>query len=160
MPREYTVPYSGTLTAAGGDADLFEFTPADDKPIELIGLKLGQHSEFGDAAAESIRISIIRLPATVTSGSGGSAPTPAKRNDSADAAAGFTVECNNTTVATTSGSAETLDEFGWNIQMSPCDFVFPEGAYKVKQGEALVVRCQSTVADDVSIAIQATVREH
>jgi hypothetical protein len=160
MGRIYTVPYQGTLTNAGGDADLFEIAPAAQKPIKLRGLKLGQTTELGDAAKEALRISIIRLPATVTSGSGGSSVTPAPI-DSADAAAGATCEANNTTVATTSGSAVTIEEFAWNIRNSPFETWWPDPAFapKTKNAEALVVRCQSTVTDDVSICITAYIEE-
>lgn len=147
--RRYSVPYQGTITNAGGDTDLFEILPADDKPVKLFGLKLGQISEVGDAAEEGLRISIIRMSATVTSGSGGSAVTPALE-DSADAAAGFTAEANNTTIATTSGTATVLEEIGWNIRSSPTEFVWVDKNYKAKQGEALIVRLQTTVADDLT----------
>jgi len=45
------------------------------------------------------------LPATVTNGSGGSSPTPAALPG--DSAASFTAKANNTTPATTSGTAVT-----------------------------------------------------
>jgi hypothetical protein len=70
MGRIYTVPYTGTLTNAGGNADLFELTPGDDKPIHLRGLILGQTSEVADAAEEAISVSVIHLAATVTSSNG------------------------------------------------------------------------------------------
>lgn len=160
MSRRYTVPYSGTLTNAGGDADLFELTPADDKPIRLIGLILGQTSEVGDAAEEGLRISIIHLGATVTSGSGGSAVTPVPV-DLVDSAAGFAAEANNTTIATTSGTATTMYEFAWNIRITPMEMYWPDPmvAPLCRQAAALVVRCQTTVADDISIAITAIVEE-
>lgn len=153
MSRFYTVPYSGTLTNAGGDADLLEVLPADDKPVRLRGWILGQTSEVGDATAEGLRLSVIRLPATVTSGSGGSAVTPAP-GDSADSAAGAAAEANNSTVATTSGTAVIVLETAWTIQASPYEFWYPDERFCpiAKQGEGLVVRCQTTVADDISIA--------
>ena len=160
MGRIYTVPYQGTLTNAGGDADLFELAPAAGKPIRLRGLKLAQFSETGDAAEENVRLSIIRMTATVTSGSGGSAVTPVAVHGN-DPAAGFAVECNNATVATTSGSSTILEETAWNIRQSPLEMWWPDGdvAPDAKNAEALLVRCQSTVADDVSIAITAYVEE-
>jgi hypothetical protein len=150
MSRFYTVPYSGTLANAGGDSDLIEILPADDKPVRLLGFVISQISEVGDAAEEGLRVSVMRLPATVTGGSGGSAVTPAPV-DSADSAAGFAAECNNTTVATTSGSAVTLMELGWNERM-PFEWWAPDPrlAPIAKQGEALVVRMQSTPADDLT----------
>lgn len=149
MGRIYSVSYTGTITNSGGDTDLLELLPADDKPVKLRGLLLSQISEVGDAAEEGLRISILRLPATVTSGSGGSAVTPAPM-DSADAAAGVAVECNNTTVATTSGTAVTMAEIGWNERNSPYEMWFPDDRFapKAKQGEGLVVRQQTTAADD------------
>jgi hypothetical protein len=92
----------------------------------------------------------MRLPATVTSGNG-TATTPIPM-DSADAAAGVAAECNGTTVATTSGSAVTLAEMAWNIRNSPYEMWFPDDRFcpKAKQGEALVVRQQTTAADDYS----------
>jgi hypothetical protein len=149
MSRIYTVSYQGTITNAGGDTDLLELLPADDKPVKLRGILLSQISEVGDTAEEGLRISIMRLPATVTSGSGGSAVTPAPM-DSADSAAGVAVECNNTTVATTSSTAVTLAEIGWNERNSPYEMWFPDANYcpKAKQGEGLVVRQQTTAADD------------
>jgi hypothetical protein len=150
MGRIYSVSYQGTITNAGGDTDLLELLPADDKPVKLRGLLLSQTSEVGDAAEEGLRISIMRLPATVTGGNG-TATTPIPM-DSADAAAGVAAECNGTTVATTSGSAVTLAEMAWNIRNSPYEMWFPDDRFcpKAKQGEALVVRQQTTAADDYS----------
>lgn len=151
MGRIYTISYQGTITTAGGDTDLLELLPADDKPLKLRGFLLSQSSEVGDAAEEGLRISVLRLPATVTSGSGGSAVTPAPM-DSADVAAGVAVECNNTTVATTSGTAVTIMELAWNVRNSPYEWWAPDSEYapKVKQGEGLVIRQQTTAADDYS----------
>src|SRR6266550_9117845 len=106
MSRMYRVPYTGTITNAGGDTDLMALTPADDKPIRLVGWFLGQSSEFGDAQEESLRITLRHMTATVTV-TGGTGVTPvANRPGTADvAAAGFTATANSTTVATTSGTS-------------------------------------------------------
>jgi hypothetical protein len=157
----YSVIYSGTLTASGTDSDLIEITPADDKPCYLRGMVIGQTSELGDTAEENIRISIVRLPATFTSGSGGSSVTPQILNE-LSAAAGFTAECNNTTVATTSGTAVTLEEFAWNERATPMERWWPEDKYAitVRGTSGLVVRSQTTVADDISIAMTFYVEEY
>ena len=151
MSRIYTVSYQGTITNAGGDTDLLELLPADDKPVKLRGFSLAQTSEVGDAAEEGLRVSVIRLGATVTSGSGGSSVTPTPM-DSADSAAGVAAECNNTTIATTSGTSTTIEEIGWNIRSSPYEHWYPDVNFcpKAKQGEGLVVRLQTTVADDIT----------
>ncbi len=148
--RIYRVPYTGTITNAGGNADLLEASPADDKPIVLLGMRLSQTSEVGDTAEEGLRITIQRFAATLSSGNGTSVtPVP---NDSADAAAGFTAECNGATVATTSGAATIAEEIAWNIRNSPCEFWWPDEALqlKIKQGETLIVRLETTPADDIS----------
>jgi hypothetical protein len=54
------------------------------------------------------------LPATVTDGSGGSSPTPQK-TDPGDATASFTAKANNTTQASTGGTAVVTHEWGVNI---------------------------------------------
>jgi hypothetical protein len=71
MGRIYTVSFAGTVTNAGGDTDLIEILPAAEKPVKLRGFSLAQTSEVGDTAEEGLRISVMRLPATVTSGNGG-----------------------------------------------------------------------------------------
>lgn len=160
MARFYTVSYTGTLTNAGGNTDLFALKAADDKPIRLRGLILSQSSEVGDAAEENLRITIQRFPATVTDGSGGSAVTP-QTLDSADAAAGATARCNDTTVATTNGTAVTIEEFAWNERASPMERWWPDERFAAtgRQTEAIIVRCESTAADDLTIEICAYIEE-
>lgn len=160
MARFYTVSFTGTLTNAGTDSDLFNLAAADDKPIRLRGLILSQSSEIGDAQEENLRITIQRFPATVTNGSGGSSVTP-QTLDSIDAAAGFTARCNDTTVATTNGTAVKLEEFAWNERSSPMERWWPDErfAFTGRQTEAIIVRCESTAADDLTIEITAYVEE-
>jgi hypothetical protein len=159
MGRIYTIVFNGTVTAAAGDTDWFEINPADDKPVKLRGFMLSQISEVKDAEEEGLRFSLIRLPATVTSGNG-TATTPQK-TDSADTAAGASCETNGATVATTSGTAETLMEFGWINRNTPFDFWFPDERFcpKVKQAEALVLRMQTTLADDMAAMMTAWIEE-
>lgn len=161
MGRIYTVSYSGTLTAAGTDCDLLTIKPAANKPCILRGLLLGQTTEVGDTGEENIRVSILRLPATVTDGTGGAAaatPVPVDENDSA---AGFSGRQLDTTVATTSGTAATIEEFGWNLRASPLERWWPDADFapRAQNAAALVIRNQSTVADDVTIQLTAYVEE-
>jgi hypothetical protein len=160
MSRIYAVPFAGaTVTNAGGNADLWEFLPADDKPIKLRGFLFGQISEVADAAEEGVEIQIIRMSATVTS-SNGSSVTPVPL-DSADAAAGFTAETNGATVATTSGAATIVASIPWNIRSSPFEHWAPDErfAVKAKQGEGLFIRLITTVADDITFGGVAWVEE-
>lgn len=160
MARIYRVPFSGTLTNAGGNSDLLEILPADDKPCRLVGMRIGQTSEVKDAEEEGLEFALIHMAATVTSGSGGSAVTPVK-TWSGEVAAGFAAECNNTTVATTSGASTTMEYIGWNVRNSPYEtFWFDEKLQAVAlQGEALLVRSNTTPADDITIQVTFFVEE-
>lgn len=159
MSRVYAVPFSATVTNAGGNADLWEFLPADDKPIKLRGVRLGQISEVGDTAEEGIQVSIVRLGATVT-GSNGTSVTPVPL-DSADAAAGFTAEYNGATVATTNGTTTIVEYLAWNNRNSPFEIWYPDPAFapKAKQGEGLFIRMDTTIADDMTFAGTAWIEE-
>ena len=151
--RLYRVPFTGTLTNAGAYSDLLSVQPADDKPCRLVGWIMGQSTETGDAAEESLRLTVRHMTATVTIGSGGSAVTPvANRPGTADiVAAGFTARCNDTTVSTTSGTSTIMEELGWNIRSSPWERWIPEELRPVAfQGEVFIVRMESTPADDIT----------
>lgn len=162
MGRIYAVPFNGTVTAAGGDTDLWSFQPADDKPISLRGFTLGQVSEVGDAQEEDLRITVKRLPATFTVGSGGSAVTAkAPVGSSGDTAWAFTARTNDTTVATTSGTATIEDEFGWNERNTPMEKWYPDTPFcpGAIQAQGLVVRCETTLADDMTFSGTAWIEE-
>ena len=63
---------------------------------------------------QMLRLRERLLPSTVTDGSGGSTPTPAK-HDQGDAAATLTALANNTTPASTNGTAVVLATMGCHI---------------------------------------------
>jgi hypothetical protein len=152
MSRMYRVPYTGTITNAGGDTDLIALTPADDKPIRLVGWILGQSSEVGDSQEENIRLTLRFMTATVTV-TGGTSVTPvANRPGTNDiVAAAFTATANSTTVATTSGTSTIMEEIGWNIRSSPWERWIPEEMRpEALQGEYILLRMESTLADDIT----------
>lgn len=150
MSRVYSVAFENVAITAV--QDLFELTPAANKPVKLIALYLsnvGGTADAADAQEELLRISIRRVPATVTSGSGGTAPTP-RLVDPSDAAAGATAEVNNTTQATSSGTIETLHPDGWNVRI-PYALVFtPEMQWEAINGQVLVVSLLAAPADSVN----------
>lgn len=112
--RTYSVIFDNVAFTAAGD--FFEFDPAVDKPIQLIGLDIGQTNRAGDANEDLLRWSIVRFTgATITSGSGGTTPTPSVVSGT-DQAAGFTAEAANTTAATTSGTSTTLHASTFNTR--------------------------------------------
>ena len=154
--RVYTVSFAGISLAA--IQDLFELTPADDKPIEIIGIELAQTgvADVGDAQEEFLRLEIIR--GFTTSGSGGSAPTPSPIKRSA-AAAGFAAEVNNTTVATT-GTGVVLFETAWNVRAGYLNW-FPEGCEPEasQANTTMVVRMTAAPNDAVTVSGTLWVRE-
>lgn len=151
--RVYTVLFSAVAVSAA--QDLFELIPADDKPIELVGMKLGQTSDAGDAADELLQLSIIR--GFTASGTGGNAATPQPLCH-ADAPAGFTAEVNNTTVATT-GTTGTLHTDTWNVRAG-YEMWWPEGMRPTAgQGNTSIVVRQTAPADALTMSGTLYVRE-
>ena len=147
--RPYTVVFENVAVAAA--QDLFELTPADDKPIEIVGLFLSQFTAEGDANEDYWRWSCIR--GHTTSGSGGSAPTPRPLGRT-DAAAGFTAEVNNTTIASV-GTTHTLHQSGWNVR-SDLMLWLPDGLeWHASQADTtVVIRLHST--PDASLNVSGT----
>jgi hypothetical protein len=157
MARIYTVNFENVSVSAS--QDFFELTPADDKPIAILGITLdnvGGTADAGDAQEELLRL-LVRRGHTV-SGSGGSAPTP-RPLETNDTAAGFTAEVNNTTIANT-GTTHDLDAFGWNVRVPLMRFYPPEMRPKATQGDTtIVVRLLSTPADAISMSGTIWVQE-
>lgn len=155
----YTVSYTGTVTAAGGNADLLELTPGDDAPIRVRRITVAFTSEVGDAQEEGVSLSLIYLPATVTS-SNGTAVTP-RPMDARMPAAIMAAEANGATVATTSGTALTLGEYGVNVRIGQEIYFGDDPALQptARQGAALVLRSNTTLADDATVTITAEVWE-
>lgn len=153
MGRIYRVPFvAGTVTNAGGNADLWTVIPADDKPIHIVGMRLSQISEVGDAAEEGVDITIEHLAATVTD-SNGTTVTPVPMDPGiSDLAAGFTSKINGATIATTTGTKTIMEAMGWNERNSPFEVWFPDDRFRptARQASALVVRMNTTIADDMT----------
>lgn len=153
--RVYTVVFANVSVSAA--QDLFEISPADDKPVEIVGIELAQNGvgDVGDAAEEFIRFSVIRGHST--GGSGGTAPTPRpiKRGDSG---ASFAAEVNNTTVAS-AGTAVTLIETAFNVRAGYINW-FPEGCEpNAGQGDGTIVVRIPAPADAITLTGTLWVRE-
>jgi hypothetical protein len=152
--RTYSVVFDNVAVTAA--QDFFEITPADDKPVELLGLLLAQSSDTGDAAEEILRYSIVRGHAT--SGSGGTAPTP-RPLDRRGSAAGFTAEVNNTTIAS-AGTGVTLLHDCFNVRAGLQVWFPPECYPEASQGDTtIVVRLLSTPADSLTMSGTLFLRE-
>jgi hypothetical protein len=112
MANVYSVTFSAVAVTAA--QDVFELATAADSQLRIHEVRLGQYTDFGDAAAEILSVQIIR--AHTTTGSGGAAATPSNLTNPATGflASGVTAATNNTTVAT-SGSPLVLIADTFNI---------------------------------------------
>lgn len=137
--RIYSAVFSRVTVAAV--QDLFYIKAGAGNGIELQYVMLTANAVTSPA---EIQVRIKRLPATVTAGSAGSSPT-VNFNDSADTkAAGSTVRANDTTQATTSGTAAILYICEWNV-LNPFEFVpMPETRFVAGINEALIVDVGAT----------------
>ncbi len=98
-------------------SDFFELNPAADKPIRLLALDIGQTNRTGDANEDMLRWSLVRMTgATLTSGTGGTTPTPQPLNPG-DVAFSGTAKANTTTPATTTGTTTQLHNSCFNTRV-------------------------------------------
>jgi len=147
MGRMYAVTFENVAVTAA--QDFFELSPADDKPIKIHMIVLSQSTELGDAAEEQLRIKIIR--GHTTSGSGGTAPTPAPL-DPAGAAAGCAAEVNNTTIAS-AGTTVDLHAECFNVRSGWLYIPIPECMIKATQANTtIVVRLMAAPADSITMS--------
>lgn len=151
--RIYSVIFSAVAVTAA--QDLFELTPADDKPVEIVGIEIGQTTDAGDAADELLQLSIIR--GFTASGSGGSTPTPSPL-DPVDTAAGFTSEVNNTTLANT-GTTATLWTTAFNVRAGYINWFPPEARPAASQANTTLVVRMTAPADSLTMSGTLFVRE-
>lgn len=107
--RLYTVSFQNVAITAV--QDLFLLLPGSSKVIAIQSFELAQITKN---TVEILRIRLKYLPATVTNGSGGGAATP-RPVTPGDGAATFTARTNDTTPATSSGTAYDLWADQWNL---------------------------------------------
>ena len=119
--------YSAPMDALAFTAatDVFEFTVAADRPVRIMGMRLGQTTDLSDAAEEVLRIGLYR---DVTAGSTGTALTEAiYGNESSTAAVTLAVVANRGTPST---GGELIDIIPWNIRIPLNEWWLPEVAPK------------------------------
>jgi len=146
MGMLYTGQFNGVAVTA--QQDLFELTAPSDCVVLIHWIELSQTTEFGDAQEEELLILIKRGVGT-TSGSGGSAPTPAKL-ESGFAAAGSSLEVNNTTKMT-GGTITTITPGSWNIRQERLWVYTPEVRIVLSPSERLTVELATTPADSITM---------
>jgi hypothetical protein len=157
--RAYSVNFVAVAVTA--QQDFFYIKPAADKicVIEAVYLaNVGIAADAGDAQEELYDVELIRVPATVTVGSGGTAPTPRPLAVN-DTAAAFTARVNDTTKATTSGTLAVIHADGMNVRVPYVWMPPPEHRPLVGNAEAMVFRLNSTPGDSISLSGTMLVRE-
>lgn len=156
MPRVYTAIFDNVSVTAL--QDLFELTPAANKPIEILGFSFSQtgNADVGDVAEELLPLQLIR--GFTTSGSGGTTPTPAPF-DAIDTAAGCVVEANNTTVANT-GTTATLWSDNFNVRAGYTMLFPPDMRPRCSAAETrIVLKLPRSPADAILLSGTITFRE-
>lgn len=154
MPRDYTIEFEKVSVSAA--QDLFQINGASGKMVQLISF----NCDDVDTTAPQDQQLVFRcrfLPATVSNGSGGSTPTPQKV-DPGDANASLTALCNNTSKATTNGTAVVIWEGGANVKAGIEKF-FPAKPL-IGPSEAVVIELITAPATTLTMSGTAWVREY
>lgn len=157
MGRLYQVPIP--FVAQTTQIDFFELTAATEKPCRIHEIYLAQSTEIKDAEEEQLTLKLKRASGTVTSGSGGTAPTPVPQ-DPRDTASGLTAEVNNTTKLVV-GTGAITDErlYSWNVRM-PFHLIFtPETRPFIVGSEKKVLELTATPTDSVTMGGYILVEE-
>lgn len=111
MPRSYSVSFQKVSVTAV--QDLLQIIGAAGKTLKIKEVWVASvDSVLPTAQMMALRCSFV--PATVTNGSGGSAPTPVAI-DPGDAAASFTAKANSTTPATSTNTIVRLKQDGAHL---------------------------------------------
>lgn len=147
MSRSYSVTFENIAVTAA--QDLFAITGTSSSKITRIISCSVSATNTTLPTAQHLEIRARLLPATVTPGSGGATPTPNKF-DQGDAAASSSAYTNNTSKASTSGTALTLLEDGCHIYAGH-SIVFPVRPV-IANGESFVYELLSTVSGTVNMS--------
>ena len=141
----YTAVVSQIAVAAA--QDVFEIVAGSASRVRIREIRLGQYTDVGDAAAETLSVQIIR--GSTTSGSGGGTVTPTNISGHSGAlAAASTVERNNTTLAQDGTGAVLLSDV-WNIAAGWWYYPPEEEMPILDNSQRLVVRI-SAPADSIT----------
>ncbi|MDP9144091.1 MAG: hypothetical protein M3N43_05260 [Actinomycetota bacterium] len=144
--RRYRAPIN-ISTAFTTAIDVFELLAGSSVPLALMGFRLGQTTEIGDAQEEGLQLVLKQVTGAPTSGSGGGTSTarPVLPND---VAASATLETGNTTKLT-GGTSVDLDRPVWNIRQDyPLTYV-PEMYHVIAGGTRLVLEMVTVPNDSI-----------
>jgi hypothetical protein len=130
--------------------DLFEITPAADRPAVIYSLTAGQTTDLGDAAEEILMIGVYR---DATAGSGGTAATEYGYNN---AAATPTIGTAIRMLGTASTGGTLIDIIPWNIRVPliwvPIPEMRPKFSNLAAEGPTSTFRLIAAPADSLTIS--------
>lgn len=149
MGRMYAVAFVGTEVTNA--QDLFEVIAASGKAVVLHGLVISQESDATDANDAMLPIEVVRMTATVTSGTGGSTPTPVPLAPSDTAFAG-TVDTLNTSGASTDGGSYRVLADAFNVRSGYQLWWPPEARPQCVGAQAFVVRLPETPVSAITMS--------
>jgi hypothetical protein len=155
MPRTYEVTFENVSVSAA--QDLVSAKGGAARTVKVKRMRVGAtNTSIPTAQMLQIRASIAS--ATLTAGSGGTAPTP-RPVDLGDAAATFTARANDTSKATTTGAFTIVEETGCHIYAG-YDFSYPQGREPVfGLNEGFVFELLSTVSGTCAFSGGVTFEE-
>jgi hypothetical protein len=142
--RVYSTFFENVAIAAAQDIFLLKAGAGNGVELHQIDLSAG-----GVTAPAEIRLRLKRLPATVTNGSGGTAPTMSATDSGDTRAATATLRVNDTTQATTLGTAAILQAHQWNVLLPWQYLPAPEDRELIQASEALVLDVPGAPASTV-----------
>jgi len=131
--------------------DVFEITPAADRPIIIMGFRLCQTTDLGDAQEEVLRIGYYE---DVTAGSTGTSLTEVPYTNEAGSATVSAAVVSNRGTASTGGTLK--DIIGWNIRVPLEYFPIPELRLKASnlaaEGPVSSFRLLSAPTDSITVS--------
>jgi hypothetical protein len=142
--RVYTMTFKNVSISAV--QDLMALYAGSTGAFEVHEFTLGQTTQ---TTVQNLRISLNRLPATVTAGSGGNAGT-LNKSRSGDAGATITGRINDTSQATTGGTVVALREDVYNPINGYQYLPAPEDRPACNPTEAMVVSLDSAPGSGIS----------
>lgn len=155
MARVYTSSFKAVVVSAV--QDLISLKGSTGKTCKLRRVWV-QMNDTTLQTAQGLKLNVKYASATITLGSGGSAPTP-RPVDPGDAAASFTTRANDTTQATTSGAFTDLTPTGGH-NYGGFDYTWPKGEEPVfGLTEGIVFELNSTVTGTCTFSGGCTVEE-
>ena len=130
--------------------DIFEVTPAADRPVVIYGLSLGQTTDLQDAAEEVLMIGVYR---DCTAGSGGTANTEYIYTN-------HSVGATNTAATRSLGTASTggtlIDIIPWNIRIPllwiPVPEMRPKFTNLAAEGPTSTFRLIAAPTDSITVS--------